>query len=1472
MQQIDEQHVKNQFDRTRGYFFDRDKATSNLLLDFVEDSTTVKIDGTPAEVFKKLNGVEWNSLTPSDTSTSKTDLKTTLDETKLIRLSRTIREKVKADERAVRAVPSFYLHLVLGFLQWKDENGKVSKAPLILIPFEVSLDESETNLPLKFRRSGAEPFLNPSLLEKMEQLGIRLPEFPTDPDLAQYFKDVAEVLKKTAYDKQGWSVEREIYLRLFDSPAAIMYADLLEYREEVASHPVFREIMIDANQDDPEGGNGANESDSESDETECYQVYDADSSQIQVIKAVKAGKNVLVEGPPGTGKSQTIVNIIAQLLSMEKTVLFVSARATGLTVVKDMLSEVGLDPFCLELHGEKRDIRHFRATLTGALKSLGGGDEKPLLVRGLVAPEEMKLLEDKLNKYVEVLHKPWNFVGMSPFELIGIVENFRLSLPDELDLLDVPIDTSDKHTFEGSRMPDITDSLNELIRILRLMETAGVTVTQLRTNISEQHKDAIKECHIALNELMGQVNSFDYKESLLEDTLENMAVGAGTFDNFEGAITGKIESIVAMDKLRRLFADRLFQSVSMEGLETDINKLNKIIKNLEDSSETDDTESQGKFPFPLGNRSNNNLQSVYQNAVIFYNSGAARTWSQVRDRDTALEELKDLKKYLENRKAVIEFGLPEKPKIFKKLWDAELIDSNNSKNSLTQLQEILEKASVLFEGPFKVLTPNVDPWFENSEEMSLKELKTQFDSYREEEMEREKKEQKSHPRRHRSVEQWNTFKTKHENDSMLKPFFEVIPRLEGKVKFEDLRQWCCGSVYNSILKKLLVEEEYKILNEFDSERHKSDISAFCEADDNMIKSNAEQLVGKLHDKRADLTKVDEFRRLREYINLPDPRKNTESYLISIRRLLSTYSEFLQKLMPCFIMDPLSVAQYCEPKRVKFDVIVFDEASQIRPEDALGALLRGQQAVVVGDSRQLAPKHTYKESNPDDLIPRESGTDDPTAALGLNSNPIYMESTLKMCNSFTEHALKWHYRSRHESLMNFSNKEFYEKTMRIFPAPYEKLETQKTQSTNFGTGRGLEFIHTKNTYYDGGGLRSRTNEKEAQIVAQWAMNHYKTYGNQKSLGIITCARNQVKTIEKATEALLDSNAYRELNNYFDPEQNRKEPFFVKHVDDIQGIERDVILFSVAFGRAEGEKEVDSHIFVQSFQRADSDRLLNVLITRAKERCVVFANFLPNALRGDTLKKFADFLRHSEETTRFMPSVPEKQDESQDTSDSFEDVVYQFLVEDLKKETKYKDYIVTKPRQFRMTDSEYGVCLGIFDPDRDRYLLGIELDDDEYHAFNVARDRDKTRPWMLKDLGWKIQQVWSMGWYLDPENEKQLLRDAIDFAAAQAEFDQRSTEDNLASMKEVLENANRKALAKDRLLSEVVVHLNKEFRKEGAAFKAFFKPEPNSEDLREDVVEEVIKPRLEEALEADRRRGASNSEFSYDWPDGIVRIEK
>jgi hypothetical protein len=239
---------------------------------------------------------------------------------------------------------------------------------------------------------------------------------------------------------------------------------------------------------------------------------------------------------------------------------------------------------------------------------------------------------------------------------------------------------------------------------------------------------------------------------------------------------------------------------------------------------------------------------------------------------------------------------------------------------------------------------------------------------------------------------------------------------------------------------------------------------------------------------------------------------------------------------------------------------------------------------------------------------------------------------------------------------------------------------------------------------------------------------------------------------------------------------------------------------------------------------------------------------------------------------MPSVPEKQDESQDTSDSFEDVVYQFLVEDLKKETKYKDYIVTKPRQFRMTDSEYGVCLGIFDPDRDRYLLGIELDDDEYHAFNVARDRDKTRPWMLKDLGWKIQQVWSMGWYLDPENEKQLLRDAIDFAAAQAEFDQRSTEDNLASMKEVLENANRKALAKDRLLSEVVVHLNKEFRKEGVAFKAFFKPEPNSEDLREDVVEEVIKPRLEEALEADRRRGASNSEFSYDWPDGIVRIEK
>ena len=384
-----------------------------------------------------------------------------------------------------------------------------------------------------------------------------------------------------------------------------------------------------------------------------------------------------------------------------------------------------------------------------------------------------------------------------------------------------------------------------------------------------------------------------------------------------------------------------------------------------------------------------------------------------------------------------------------------------------------------------------------------------------------------------------------------------------------------------------------------------------------------------------------------------------------------------------------------------------------------------------------------------------------------------------------------------------------------------------------------------------------NAEEAKIVAEWAVKHYQTYGTQKSLGIITCAKKQVGAIKKAINNLPGGNV---------PYFKGKGSFFVEHVDDVQGIERDVIFFSVAFGRLTNrQSEVDSSLFMQSFRKKNGGRLLNVLITRARERCVVFANFKAHQLTSDhtELKKFSNFLKHAENTNLKRLNM----DENQNISDPFEKIVYRFLIEEFNKE-EYENYIVTTPHRYGTT--EYKIHLSIFDLKKNTHLLGIEFDNEQYSQFDEATDRDKIRPRMLKNLGWRIHQVWSIGWYRNPETEKQLLRNAVKLAAAQMDFDDITTDEHLELMKQVLEKAPKRTIQEDELINETIKEFTKNNDHENI-FEVFFESKSNRKVLREDVTEEIVKPRLIEALEEDKRQGEL-SKFEYNLPDGLVSIEQ
>ena len=301
--------------------------------------------------------------------------------------------------------------------------------------------------------------------------------------------------------------------------------------------------------------------------------------------------------------------------------------------------------------------------------------------------------------------------------------------------------------------------------------------------------------------------------------------------------------------------------------------------------------------------------------------------------------------------------------------------------------------------------------------------------------------------------------------------------------------------------------------------------------------------------------------------------------LPLRQLLKRAGPAIQDLKPVFMMSPLSVAQFLEPGGLTFDLLVMDEASQIEPVDALGAIARVRQIVVVGDERQLPPTAFFK------TLTGETAADEDEAG-GLSASDT--ESILDLClaKGAPYRMLNWHYRSKHQSLIAVSNREFYDNKLFIVPSPYEAV-----------SGMGLKFHRLDNAPYDRGG--TRTNPEEARRVAEAVIDHARRFPMQ-SLGVAAFSVSQRQAIQHELERL--RRAHPDEEAFFD--EDRPEPFFVKNLENIQGDERDVIFISIGYGFTVDGKL--AHNF-GPLSAVGGERRLNVLISRAKTRCEVFCNF-------------------------------------------------------------------------------------------------------------------------------------------------------------------------------------------------------------------------------------------------------------------------
>jgi very-short-patch-repair endonuclease len=439
----------------------------------------------------------------------------------------------------------------------------------------------------------------------------------------------------------------------------------------------------------------------------------------------------------------------------------------------------------------------------------------------------------------------------------------------------------------------------------------------------------------------------------------------------------------------------------------------------------------------------------------------------------------------------------------------------------------------------------------------------------------------------------------------------------------------------------------------------------------------------------------------------------------LRKLMNAAGQAIQKIKPVFMMSPLSIANYLPPGSVEFELLVIDEASQVQPVDALGAIARCKQIVVVGDQRQLPPTNFFG---------RVSGTTDSDEDTNEGANAGDMESILGLCEAqgIPNRMLRWHYRSKHESLIAVSNRQFYENRLFIVPSPIAS-----------GDSLGLKLRYISDGCYDRGG--KRTNQKEAAAVAHAVMDHFRI-SPELSLGVATFSSAQRDAILDELELLRQADP--SLEECFG--NGGLSPFFVKSIENVQGDERDVIFISVGYGRDA------SGVFYQSFGPLNSkggERRLNVLISRASRQCVVFSSIRScdidlNRTQAEGVVALKLYLNYAE-------SGKLEANQSLGESDSvFEDQVA----------------IALRNRGFQV-DHQIGVAgffidLAVRDPENPgRYLLGIECDGAQFHSARWVRDRDRLRQQILESRGWIIHRVWSTDWFQRPEEQLESVIAAI-----------------------------------------------------------------------------------------------------------------
>ena len=665
--------------------------------------------------------------------------------------------------------------------------------------------------------------------------------------------------------------------------------------------------------------------------------------------------------------------------------------------------------------------------------------------------------------------------------------------------------------------------------------------------------------------------------------------------------------------------------------------------------------------------------------------------------------------------------LPEISELFEEYYDVEKIHMSatelaNKTNSISA-DEFIEFISAAFREavislPHKNVLEQFVSWFPkmNLAQMSITELSeriSQCDSIEE-------------------LQLWIAFSslTKECSGHALADYVSYVE--DNSVTAEHIVNIYKKAFLNKWLIDTVVNEKAVCLQNFHSYVHEKTISDFAVQDKNQLAISKARLADFLsHEKPSGINLLASAKDEASILRREAEKKRK---IIPLRKLFKTIPSLLQKLKPCFMMSPLSVSYFLDSEMYSFDMVIFDEASQILPEDAVGAIYRGKQVIIAGDTKQMPPTSFFSAAakNTDEDIDEDSDDYYPD---------IISESILDEANTcLPSCTLLWHYRSRDESLISFSNHRLYGGKLITFPNPSKIAD------------RGLEYVYVHNGYYEGSG--KNCNIREAQMCLALVIDHIKNHPD-RSLGIIAFSEKQQAVIEDVISDYRIKNP--QIESFFD--DSKEEPFFVKNLENVQGDERDTIIFSICYAR-----NIQGRMYQRygPLSHEGGERRLNVAITRAKYNVKLVGSIMPTDIEikpatKDGVKMLREYIYYAMQSEYTSAGASEDQFISH-----FTDLIVNMIEEE--------GYSCIK----NIGSSSYKVDIGVKKAKTDEcFIAGIECDGYNYSGARTARDRDILRRDIMSSFGWNLYHAWSMAWYLSPMDEKKRLLDFLSDCALKAQ---------------------------------------------------------------------------------------------------------